>query len=169
MYQSIYYDFRSYTYFLRDDKTGWSQFQYKPTFYERVTNYQYGALPVLTGGWAIPTKKYDKSNPDLLEKDINKELVVLRDYYYQFDDVIPSYHNVLLFDIEIEMGGALTPEYIKSSPMPITAIALLDKTTKQKICYIVDKTKEITNIEESDKHIIPCASEKELIQMYINK
>ena len=39
MYQSIYYDFETYTYFLRDDKTGWSQFQYQPTYWKRVDDW----------------------------------------------------------------------------------------------------------------------------------
>jgi DNA polymerase elongation subunit (family B) len=169
MYQAIYYNFTNYTYHLRDDETGWHEFQYKPTYYERVEEEQEGALPVLTGGWAMPTQKFNKDNPNLLEKDINKELVVLRDLYYEIDDKIPKWHNVLLFDIEIEIGGALTPEYIKASPMPITSIALLDKTTKQKICFIVDKSKELKSVDKTDIHLVICESERELIQKFLNK
>lgn len=169
MYQSIYYDYPSKTYFLRDDSDGWSEFQYQPTFYKRINEYKEGALPVLTGGWAYPTKKYDKSDTNLLEKDINKELVVLRELYYELDDVIPKFHNILFFDIETEMGGALTPEYIKASPMSITAIALLDRQTKQKICFILDKTGEIKALGDENKKIIPCGTEKELILKFLDK
>lgn len=104
-----------------------------------------------------------------MEKDINKELHMLRELYYKMDEVIPSWHNTLFFDIEIEIGGALTPEYIKSAPMPITSIAILDKTLKQKICFIVDKSKEITEINDGNKIIIPCISERELIGKFLNK
>jgi hypothetical protein len=52
------------------------------------------SLPVLTGGWAEPIKKYDKDNHNLLEKDISKELLILRDLYYEYDEKIPSYHNI---------------------------------------------------------------------------
>ena len=141
MYQAIHYDFKEYTYYLRDDQTGWNQFQYQPTYWKRVDEWQENAKPVLTGGWAVPTKKFNKDNPNLLEKDIGKELLVLRELYYKFDDVVPEWHNIVYLDIEIEMGGALTPEYIKSAPMPITSIALIDVSTKQKICFIVDKSK----------------------------
>ena len=72
MYQSIYYDHQTYTYYLRDDKQGWLDFQLQPTFWKRVPRWQEGARPVLTGGWAIPTRKYDRNDPDLLEKDIDK-------------------------------------------------------------------------------------------------
>lgn len=169
MYQAIYYDFKEHTYHLRDDKTGWNQFQYQPTFWKRVDEWQENAKPVLTGGWAVPTKKFDKDNPNILEKDISKELMVLRELYYKFDDVVPEWHNIVYLDIEIEMGGALTPEYIKSAPMPITSVALIDVTTKQKICLILDKSKEIKETNQDSKHIIPCGTEKELIKRFLDK
>jgi len=169
MYQAIYYNRQTYTYHLRDDKTGWSEFQYQPTYWKRVKEWQENARPVLTGGWAIPTKKYDKEDPDLLEKDIDKSLLVLRELYAEYDDIVPSFQNIVYIDIEIEMGGALTPDYIRSSPMPLTSIALIDITTKQKICFIVDKTNQITEINTGDKIVIPCASEKELIKKFLDK
>jgi DNA polymerase elongation subunit (family B) len=144
-------------------------FQFQPTYWKRVPQWTEGAQPILTGGWAVPTKKLDKNDPNLLEKDIDKKLLVLRELYYQFDDVVPSYQNVVYIDIEIEMGGALTPSYIKSAPMPITSIALIDITTKQKICFVVDKTQQIKNIDTGDKIIIPCTSERELIKRFIDK
>jgi DNA polymerase elongation subunit (family B) len=169
MYQAIYYDHKSYTYYLRDDKIGWSEFQYQPTFWKRIDEWKEGAQPVLTGGWAIPTKKFNKEDTNLLEKDINKELLVLRELYYKQDDVVPEWHNIVYLDIEIEMGGALTPEYIKSAPMSITSVALIDVTTKQKICLILDKSKEIKETNQNNKHIIPCGSEKELIKRFLDK
>ena len=169
MYQSIYYDFSEHTYYLRDDETGWNKFQYQPTYWKRVDEWSEKAQPVLTGGWAVPTKKFDKDNSNLLEKDIAKELVVLRELYYKYDDVVPKFHNIVYFDIEIEMGGALTPEYIKSAPMPFTSIALRDITTKQYFCFIIDKSKEIKETNQDGKHIIPCASEKELAKRFLDK
>jgi DNA polymerase elongation subunit (family B) len=169
MYQAIYYDRQNYTYYLRDDKQGWMDFQYQPTFWKRVDEWQEKAKPVLTGGWAVPTKKYDKEDSDLLEKDIDKSLLILRELYYQYDDVVPSWHNILYIDIEIEMGGALTPEYVMLAPMPLTAIALIDATTKQKICFIVDKTNQIKETNIEGKHIIPCTTEKELILKFLDK
>lgn len=170
MYQSIYYDFKTYTYYLRDDQEdGFQQFQYQPTYWKRVSKYQDGAKPVLTGGYAIPTKKLNKEDPNLLEKDINRELVLLRDLYYKEEETIPSWHNIIYLDIECEMGGALTPEYIKSAPMPLTSIALRDITTKQYFCFIIDKSGEIEETNQDGRHIIPCKSEKELISKFLNK
>ena len=169
MYQAVFYDHQTYTYHLRDDKQGWMDFQFQPTFWKRVDEYQDGAQPVLTGGWAVPIKKYDKHDPNLLEKDIDKSLLILRELYYKYDDVVPEWHNIVYIDIEIEMGGALTPEYIRNAPMPLTSIALIDVTTKQKICLIVDKTGTIQETNQDSKHIIPCKSERELIGKFLSK
>lgn len=169
MYQSVYYDYQTYSYFLRDDKTGWSNFQFQPTYWKRVKEWQKNAQPILTGGWAIPVQKLDKNDPNLLEKDIDKNLLILRELYSEYDDIVPSFHNIVYIDIEIEIGGALTPDYIKSSPMPFTSIALIDMTSKQKICFIIDKTGQIKETNTGSKIIIPCISEKELIQRFLEK
>jgi DNA polymerase elongation subunit (family B) len=169
MYQAIYYDRQTYTYHLRDDKQGWLDFQLQPIFWKRVPEWREGARPVLTGGWAIPTKKYDKDDRDLLEKDIDKSLYALRELYYKEEDVVPSWHNIVYIDIEIEMGGALTPSYVQQAPMPLTSIALIDVTTKQKICLIVDPSGQIEEINQDGKHIIPCKNERELIGKFLSK
>jgi DNA polymerase elongation subunit (family B) len=169
MYQAIYYDRQTYTYHLRDDKQGWMDFQLQPTFWKRVPEWQENARPVLTGGWAIPTKKYDKEDRDLLEKDIDKSLYALRELYYKEEDVVPSWHNIVYIDIEIEMGGALTPSYVQQAPMPLTSIALIDITTKQKICLIVDLSGQIKETNQDSRHIIPCKNERELIDKFLSK
>jgi len=164
-YQAIYYDFLEKTYHLRDSVEGWQCFKYQPTYYKIDPD---GEFPTLDGLRANPTTKYSKFDLELYEKDINKELVVLRDLYYETDD-IPESQNLAYLDIEIEMGGTLTPAYIKSAPMEITAIALIDVNLKQKTCFIVDKTKKIELIDKGDKHIIPCNNEEDLIHKFLNK
>lgn len=170
MYQAIYYDYSSGITYLRDDsKPDWLSFKYSPTYYKRVKQKTSNSLPILTGGWAVPVKKYDKTDPDLLEKDINKELVVLRDLYYEYDDVLPKNHRICFLDIETELGGPITRQYLQESPMPLTSIAIIDKTLKQKICFIVDKSKEIEEINEKERIIIPCIDEIDLIEKFLNK
>ena len=163
MYQSIYYNFKDYNIYLRDDISGWSSHEYKPTYYNRVPKYVEGAFPVLTGGYATPTKRYEKDNPHQLEKDIDKELAFLRDNYYKNDESIPTWHNILYLDIEIEMGGALTVQYIKEASKPFTSISMIDATTKTKICFVIDKENLIQDINQDGKIIISCKTEKELI------
>jgi DNA polymerase elongation subunit (family B) len=169
MYQSVYYDYETKSYYLRDDKEGWVNMKHQPTFYKRVPEQTKYSLPVLTGGWAEPTQKPDFTDPDILEKDISKELILLRDLYYKYDNVIPSFHNIVFLDIETEMGGALTHDYIREAPMPITSIALIDKNTKSKYCFIVDKLGEMSETSENNKFIIPCRTERELILKFLDK
>ncbi len=173
MYQSAYYSYKTYKYTIRDDKQGWLTFDYQPTYFQRIPEYQEGAQPVLTGGWAMPTKKYSKTDPDLLERDINKELLILRDLYYDNDEEVPTWHNLLYLDIECEMGGALSVEYIKRAPMPLTSLAIIDKTTQQQICFIIDHAikpeDRLQEINQDGKHIIPCDSESDLMVKFLDK
>lgn len=169
MYQAIYYSYKDYKIYLRDDEQGWSSHDYKPTYYNRVPEYVEGAYPVLTGGYAVPTKKYDKTNSNQLEKDIDKELAFLRDGYYKNDESLPKWHNIVYLDIECEMGGALTVPYIQSAPKPLTSISMIDVTTNVKVCFVVDKTNTIKKIDKDGKVVIPCVDEEDLIEQFIAK
>ena len=46
---------------------------------------------------------------------------------YGISGEVSKTHRELFFDIEIEIGGALTEEYISKAPKPITSIAWWDK------------------------------------------
>ena len=176
MYQSIFYSRTTKQCYLKDDLNGWSTFKYTPQVYRRINKYQEGALSILTGGYCIPISKnerWDYNDPDILEKDINPELAILRDLYYNNDEDIPQIHSVVFLDIETVMGGALSVDYIKRAPMPLTSLALIDKTTKQKICLIVDNAirqeDKLQEIKQNNKHIIPCKDESDLIIKFLDK
>jgi len=164
MYQTVYYDRSEKQYYLKDDVEGWSVFQYRPTYYRLDP---YGEHFTLFGDKCSPFKgKFDWSDPNILEKDIDKELLILRDLYYETDDM-PSSHNVVYLDIEIEMLGALTPQTIREANAEITAVALIDVTSKRKFCFILDKKKEIISFKEDTKEIISCSSENELLTKFL--
>ena len=74
MYQSIYYDFSDYSYHLRDDKKGWSHFNYQPTYYKLD---EYGTVPTLDGQMATPTKKFERGDLTLYERDVDKRTRLL--------------------------------------------------------------------------------------------
>ena len=76
----------------------------------------------------------------------------------------------LFFDIECEIGGALTKEYIESAPMPITSIAWWDKIEDHWAILILDKKQELSHTktgENKNKEIIPVKTEKELLGKFI--
>lgn len=164
MYQAIHYDFRNKTCHLRDDKQGWLSFEYTPTYYKLDPNGQYETLD---GKRVSPTYTCDKNDPlTYYEIDIPMETRVLVDAYKDLDDA-PAYHNVLFLDIECEIGGALTTEYIKSAPMKITSIALYDVTLKKYYCLVLDEKKQLSYAYEDNKEIIPCDSEIDLLSKFI--
>jgi DNA polymerase elongation subunit (family B) len=151
---------------LRDTKKGTNCFQYWPTVYKLDPE---GEFETLFGDRCSPIQgKYDRKDPNILEKDIDRELVLLRDLYYETDD-IPEYHNIIYLDIEIEILGALTPSTIKEANAEITAIALIDTKTKEKICFVLDKEGKIEEINKDNKLVIPCISEKQLISKFLDR
>ena len=169
MYQSVYYSRTGkdqYQYSLRDCKKGIHTFPYKPTVYKLD---EFGEHKTLFGDSCSPVNgKYDWKDPKILERDLDKELVLLRDLYYETDEM-PSYHNIVYLDIEIEILGALTPTTIKEANAEITSIALMDATTKQKICFIIDKNGTLESTSIGDKHIISTPDENTLLRKFLSK
>jgi DNA polymerase elongation subunit (family B) len=165
MYQTLHYDFRNKTCHLRDDKQGWLSFEYTPTYYKLDPN---GKYETLDGKRVSPTYTCDKNDPlTYYEIDIPMETRVLVDAYKDLDDA-PAYHNVLFLDIECEIGGALTTDYIKSAPMKITSIALYDVTLKKYYCLVLDEKKQLSYAYEDNKEIIPCDNEFDLLSKFIS-
>jgi len=163
MYQSIYYDRSDYTYYLRDDEKGWLDFKYTPELYKITPN---GPLETLNGKRAVSTSKYEWKDNSLYEYDVDKCTRVLIDLFKDSDNS-PSYHNIVYFDIECEIGGTLTPEYIKSAPMKMTSVALYDNTTKKHYCLILDEKQQLTPIR-GDKEIRPYKTEKEMLLAFLD-
>jgi DNA polymerase elongation subunit (family B) len=164
MYQAIHYDFRSKTCHLRDDQQGWMSFEYTPTYYKLDPKGQYKTLD---GKQVRKTFICDKNDPlTYYEIDIPMETRVLVDAYKDLDDA-PKFHNIVFLDIECEIGGALTTEYIKSAPMKITSISIYDMTLKKYYCLILDEKKQLQLTQEENKEIIPCDNESDLLSKFI--
>lgn len=164
MYQACYYDRTTYTYHVRDDKSGWVDFKYTPELYKIDPG---GSLETLDGKRANPVTKYDWKDKSLYECDVDKLTRVLIDVYKESDET-PDYHNIVYFDIECEIGGTLTTEYIKTAPMKITSIALYDNTCKKHYCLILDEKEQLDEKEYDDKHIIPFKTEKHLLSKFLD-
>jgi DNA polymerase elongation subunit (family B) len=164
MYQSIYYDGKpNYKFHLRDDKTGWSEFSHTLPRFQIDVNGQYQTLD---GKRAKQVTKYDWNDNHLYESDIDRLTAVLIDKYKDSDDT-PEWQNVIYFDIECEIGGALTTEYIKTAPMKITSIALYDATGKKHYCLILDEKKQLQSINEENRQVIPCDDEFQLLSLFL--
>lgn len=169
MYQSIYYSYSGDdkgTCYLRDDKKGWSEFKHYPTVYKLDPD---GEYQTLFGDRCSPIRgKFDWHDPDILEKDIQKELAILRDLYYE-NDSAPEKHNIIYFDIEIEILGTLNPQTVREANAQVTSIAVIDVTTGKKYCYIIDRSQVIEHVDKNNKEIIPCVDEKDLLSKFLTK
>ena len=93
MYQSIYYDRTNYTYYLRDDKEGWSELKYNRPRYKIDPN---GIIPTLDGKLATAVTKFDWKDKSLYESDLDVYTSFLIDKYKDSDD-IPEYQNIVYF------------------------------------------------------------------------
>ncbi len=76
--------------------------------------------------------------------------------------------NIVYFDIECEIAGALTPELIKNAPTKITSIAVYDNTTQKYYCLILDEKQQLETINEENRAIIPFAHEHDLLHSFLN-
>ena len=109
---------------------------------------------------------WDKDNPKLHFHDMRPYQRFLIDMYGTNDE--PSVtHQEVFFDIECEMGGALTEDYIRSAPKPITSIAWWHKQKDEWKILILDKKGELQQDKEGNREIIPVKTEKALLEAFI--
>ena len=164
MYQAIFLDRQTYTYYLRDDKEGWSSFKYTPIRYVIDNN---GQLATLDGKRANPVTKYDWKDKSLYESDVNNYTSVLINKYLDSDEPA-EWQNIVYLDIECEIAGALTPELIKNAPTKITSISVYDNTTKKYYCLILDEENKLKTLNGDEKAVVPFTSEEELLSAFLN-
>jgi DNA polymerase elongation subunit (family B) len=167
MYQALHYDREERQYYLRDDRfNGFKTLQYWPTYYLPDED---GEYTTLEGTRVSPVKKmYNWKDTRYFEKDVDKITRFLVDHYYETDDV-PKTHNVVFLDIECEILGALTEDSIKQALAKITAVALYDNNSKKYFCLVLDEGKTIDSIKDENKEVIPYATEKDLLNGFLDK
>jgi DNA polymerase elongation subunit (family B) len=167
MYQALHYDREERQYYLRDDRfNGFKTLQYWPTYYLPDED---GEYTTLEGTRVSPVKKMnDWKDTRYFEKDVDKITRFLVDHYYETDDV-PKTHNVVFLDIECEILGALTEDSIKQALAKITAVALYDNNSKKYFCLVLDEGKTIDSIKDENKEVIPYATEKDLLNGFLDK
>jgi DNA polymerase elongation subunit (family B) len=112
------------------------------------------------------TYKWDKENNKVHFHDMKPYQRYLVEKYGTNDEPSTS-HKEVFFDIEIEMGGALTEEYIRSAPKPVTSIAWWYKQENKWVILILDKKGQLKHTKAKDKEIVPLLTEEELLQTFI--
>ena len=122
----------------------------------------------INGEYLKKIYNWDKDNPNLHFHDMKPYQKFLIEKYGT-DDTPSTGHRELFFDIECEIGGALTEEYIESAPMPITSIAWWDKTPDNWAILILDKKGQLNRTKARNKEIIPCKTEAELLAKFLER
>ena len=110
--------------------------------------------------------KWNKETPNLHFHDITPYQKFLIEKYGTNDEPSTG-HRELFFDIECEIGGALTEEYIERAPMPITTIAYWDKTPDKWVILVRDNKSDLKHTKAKNKEIIPCKTEQELLAKFL--
>ena len=110
--------------------------------------------------------KWSRDNEKLHFHDIKPYQRFLVDKYGTDDEPSTS-HKEIFFDIEIEMGGALTEDYIRSAPKPVTSIAWWYKQKDEWVILILDQKGELEETIEGNRKIIPLKSEQELLMKFL--
>ena len=88
---------------------------------------------------------------------------------YGTNDEPSTTHREVFFDIETEMGDALTEEYIKSAPKKVTSIAWYDKQVDEWAIVILDSKNQLKRTKAKNKEIIPCRTEEELLAKFLER
>ena len=122
----------------------------------------------LKGEHLIRTHNWDRNTHGLHFADISAHQKFLIEEY-GVDDEPSTSHREVFFDIECEMGGALTEEYISNAPKPITSIAWYDKQANWWSIVILDKKGILKHTKTKNKEIIPLRYEADLLDTFLNK
>ena len=154
------------------DKVVKTTFPYKSTAYVECSEKEH-THKGLKGEFLKPTdnyywsRTYPKNNtPGLHFGDMMPYQKFLIDRYGTNDEPSKN-HKEVFFDIEIEMGGALTEEYIESAPKPVTSIAWWYKQKDEWVILILDSKNQLSRTKAKNKEIVPFATEKELLKEFI--
>jgi DNA polymerase elongation subunit (family B) len=113
---------------------------------------------------------WDRENPHMHYSDHTKGNIHTKFLIDRYgDDDTPSVtHREVFFDIEIEMGGALTPDYIKQAPKPVTSIAWWDRQLDDWKIIIVDKEGNLEHtVDKQGREVIPVKRETDLLDLFI--
>ena len=147
------------------------------TGYEKVewTNFAYKECPEgegdyigLNGESLRRTSKWRPDDSGLHFHDMKNHQKFLIEKYGTNDEVSTT-HRELFFDIETEMGDALTVEYIQKAPKKVTSIAWYDKQVDEWGILILDTKNQLKHTKAKNKEITPCKSESELLAKFLEK
>ena len=159
-------NYNTYKIHLWEDK-GYQLLEWKNQVYKECDEYD-STHTGLNGEPLKKVMKWNREDPKLHFHDVTAYQKFLIEKY-GIDDTPSTTHKECFFDIEIEMGDALTPEYIRSAPKKVTSIAWYDLQIDMWYVIILDTKNQLKHYHAKNKEIIPVESEKELLAKFLER
>ena len=149
------------------DEAGHDEIEWQDTAYQECSK-DISTHRGTKGEYLKKVYKWDKNSYNLHFHDMKPYQKYLIERY-GINDEPSTGHRELFFDIECEIGGALTEEYIERAPMPITSIAYWDKTPDKWVILVLDKKNQVKHTKARNKEIVPCKTEQELLAKFLEQ
>ena len=169
MYKKCYaqrLNYNTYKIHLWED-SGYQLLEWKNQVYKECDEYD-ATHTGLNGDPLKKIMKWNREDPKLHFHDVTPYQKFLIEKY-GIDDTPSTTHREVFFDIEIEMGEALTPEYIRSAPKKVTSIAWYDLQADMWYVIILDPKDQLKHYHVKNKEIIPVKSEEELLAKFLER
>jgi DNA polymerase elongation subunit (family B) len=164
MYQNVFYDKGTKVAHIWDDKEGHITFPFEPYAYKKSYNGEYTSL---FGDKLEKITYFNREDPTLFESDVPETTRILVDRYTD-SDIVSGGHNILFFDIEVEMESG-TPD-IEKAENEITSIALYFSNTKKYTVLVLDKDNSVskTKLDDESVELVSCLTEKDLLKKFFD-
>ena len=163
MYQNIYFDKKTNTCHLWDDKKGYTSFVFRPYAYRKRPNGKYKSI---FGDDLEKVYSFNPRDPSLFESDVPIETRILIDAYEDSDDLSEG-HRVLYLDIEVSTEGGFPN--VDEADKEITAIAICDGLTEKYTAFILDKEGKLDSFSKDNVDVQSFTTEESLLAHFITK
>ena len=163
MYQNIYFERKSNTCHLWDDKQGYTSFVFKPYAFKKR---QGGKYKSMSGEELEKVYSFNPRDPSLFESDVPIDTRILIDAYEDSDDSSEG-NRVLFLDIEISTEGGFAKD--DEADKEITAIAIYDSTTSKYTAFILDRGGLMDDIDTPEKEIKSFRDEDSMLMHFLSK
>ena len=159
-------NYNSYKIHLWED-SGYQQLEWQNQAYKECSEYD-SDFTGLNGEPLKKVFKWTRDDPKLHFHDVTPYQKFLIEKY-GIDDTPSNTHKECFFDIEIEKGEALTPEYIRSAPKKVTSIAWYDLQIDMWYVIILDTKNQLKHYHAKNKEIIPVETEQDLLAKFLER
>jgi len=163
MYQNIYFDKKTNTCHLWDDKKGYTNFVFRPYAYRKRQNGKYKSI---FGDDLEKVYSFNPKDPSLFESDVPIETRILIDAYEDTDDLSEG-HRVLYLDIEVSTEGGFPN--VNEADKEITAIAICDGVTQKYTAFILDRDGKLEQFSKDNVEVLSFTTEESLLSHFITK